>query len=148
MHFEGTFSVKAPREKVFDFLLDPEALSECLPDLQKLEVKSADEYKAVVRAGVSFVKGDFALNFRVPEKDRPSHAKLVANGTGIGSTVDLEAVMDLAEDDSGTTSMSWRAEARIGGRIASVGQRLIGGQAEKIVHNLFGSIQAKLESSQ
>lgn len=146
MHFEGTFTVKAPREKVFDFLLDPQKISSCLPDLQKLDVRSPDDYTAVVRAGISFIKGDFTMNFKVVEKNRPSHAKLVARGNGIGSTVDLETLMDMSENAPQSTSIKWAAEARVGGRIASVGQRLIGAQAEKIIKQLFDGIKAKLES--
>jgi carbon monoxide dehydrogenase subunit G len=143
MHFEGTFDVKAPRSTVYDFLLDPKKISGCMPDLQRLDVKSPDQFDAVVRAGVSFIKGDFTMHFRVAEKDPPGHAKLVAHGTGIGSTVDLETLLDLA-DANGGTSMKWSAEARVGGRIASVGQRLLNGQAEKIVKQLFECLQKQL----
>lgn len=146
MHFEGTFTVKAPRERVFEFLLDPKKISSCLPDLQKLDVKSDEEYMAIVKAGISFIKGEFTMNFKVVEKQPPTHAKLVARGSGIGSTVDLETVMDLTES-SGNTTMKWSAEARVGGRIASVGQRLIGSQAEKIVRQLFDCVKSKLEVS-
>jgi uncharacterized protein len=145
LHFEGTFVVKAPPSKVFDYLLDPQKISACMPDLQKLEVKSPDEFVAVVRAGVSFIKGDFTMHFTTKERDPPTHAKLVAHGTGIGSTVDLDTVLDITESQGGT-SMKWAAEARVGGRIASVGQRLLNGQAEKIVKELFGCLQRQLES--
>jgi carbon monoxide dehydrogenase subunit G len=143
MHFEGTFDVKAPREAVFDFLLDPQKISGCMPDLQSLDVRSSDDFIAVVRAGISFIKGDFSLHFTTKEKERPSHAKLVARGSGIGSTVDLETTIDLSVSGTGT-SMKWTAEARVGGRIASVGQRLLDGQAEKIIKELFGCLQKQL----
>jgi carbon monoxide dehydrogenase subunit G len=145
MHFEGTFSVKSKAAEVYGYLLDPNKLASCLPDLQQLDIKSTDEYVAVVKAGVSFIKGDFTMNFRVVEKNAPNHAKLTARGSGMGSTVDLEANMDLSES-GGQTSIRWSADAKVGGRIASVGQRLISGQAEKIVKELFSCIQGKLES--
>ena len=145
MHFDGTFQVKAPPNKVFDFILDPQKISACMPDLQKLEVKSPDEFTAVIRAGVSFIKGDFTMHFTTTERDPPAHAKLVAHGTGIGSTVDLDTVLDLAESQGGT-AMKWAADAKVGGRIASVGQRLLNGQAEKIVKQLFSCLQTQLES--
>jgi len=146
MHFEGTFEVKAQRKKVFDFVLNPRKISGCMPDLQKLDVSSPDDFVAVVKAGVSFIKGDFTMHFTIAEKDSPAHAKLVSHGTGIGSTVDLETTMDLAETQGGTR-MTWAADARVGGRIASVGQRLLGGQAEKIIKQLFGCLQKQLESA-
>ena len=146
MHFDGTFNVKASKEKVFTTILDPNQISQCMPDLQKLDVKSQDDFTAVVKAGVSFIKGDFILHFTVAEKTPSTHAKLLAHGTGIGSTVDLETVMELGDLEGGGTTMKWVAEAKVGGRIASVGQRLISGQAEKIIKQLFECLQGKLEA--
>jgi carbon monoxide dehydrogenase subunit G len=146
LHFEGTFDVKAPKEKVYSIIMDPNQISRCMPDLQKLEVKTADDFTAVVRAGVSFIKGDFSLHFVTVEKTPPTHAKLTARGSGIGSTVDMETVMDLSDSGSGGTSMKWTADAKIGGRIASVGQRLLNGQAEKIIKQLFDCLKTTLEA--
>jgi uncharacterized protein len=144
LHFEGTFNTKASKDKVYSFVLDPNQISQCMPDLQKLEVKSPDDFIAIVKAGVSFIKGDFTLHFTTVERTPPTHAKLNARGNGIGSTVDLETVMDFTDAPEGGTTMKWSAEAKIGGRIASVGQRLISGQAEKIVKSLFDCLQGKL----
>ncbi len=146
MHFEGEFTAKAPRKAVFDFLTDPHRISGCMPDLQSLEVKSRDDFTAVVKAGVSFIKGDFKMHFTTAEKQPPQHAKLLARGSGMGSTIDLETTMDLTES-KGLTTMKWAAEAKVGGRIASVGQRLLSGQAEKTIKQLFGCLQAQLEKA-
>jgi carbon monoxide dehydrogenase subunit G len=116
-----------------------------MPDLQSLEVRSPDDYSAVVRAGVSFIKGDFSLHFTVVEKNPPAHAKLLARGQGIGSTVDMETAMDLTETSDGGTAMKWVADAKVGGKLASLGQRLLDGQSEKIIRQLFTSLQQKLE---
>ncbi len=147
MHFEGVFDVKAPKEKVFGILTNPNEISQCMPDLQKLDVKSPDDFTVVVRAGVSFIKGDFTLHFNVAEKSAPTHAKLTARGTGIGSTVDMVTTMDISDAQQGGSSMKWAADAKVGGRIASLGQRLLEGQAEKIIGQLFECLQHKLESA-
>jgi len=127
-------------------MLDPKRLASCMPDLQELDVKSSDEFTVVVRTGVSFIKGDFIMNFKVAERIPSNHARLVARGSGMGSAIDLETSIDLSEFQGGT-DIKWQAEARIGGRIASVGQRLISGQAEKIVKQLFDCLGSKLESA-
>ena len=139
--------MKAPKETVFSMIQDPNQISQCMPDLQKLDIKSPDDFTAIIRAGVSFIKGDFNLHFTTVEKTPPTHAKLTAHGTGIGSTVDMETIMDLADAEGGGTAMKWSADAKIGGRIASVGQRLLNGQAEKIIKNLFECLQGKLEAA-
>jgi carbon monoxide dehydrogenase subunit G len=145
LHFEGTYSIGAPKDKVFDLLTDPNQISKCMPDLQKLEVKSKDEFMVVVRAGVAFIKGDFKLNFNVAERVPPTHAKLVARGSGMGSAIDLQATMDLKDEGASGTNMKWSAEAMVGGRIASVGQRLLNSQAEKIIKQLFDCLESRFK---
>ncbi len=144
MHFEGVFEVRAPTERVFSTILDPKSFSGCLPDVQKLEINSPDEFTAVVRAGVSFIKGDLTLNFKTVEKSPTKSAKVLAHGTGMGSTIDIEMTVNLSESDAGT-AMAWTADAKVGGRIASIGQRMINGQAEKLVKGVFDCLRAKLE---
>lgn len=127
--------------------MDPNQISQCMPDLQSLEVRSPDDYTAVVRAGVSFIKGDFSLRFTVVDRNPPAHARLMARGTGMGSTVDMETAVDLTESPNGGTTMKWAADAKVGGKLASLGQRLLDGQSEKIIRQLFSSLQQKLEST-
>ncbi len=145
MHFEGTIEVAAPRKRVFAAVTDPNRVARCIPDLKKLEVRSADEFDAVVKVGVSFVRGDFALVFRTVEKQAPSRVKLTAHGTGLGSAVDVSMETYLADTPSGGTSMKWSAEAQVSGKIASLGQRLVQSQAEKIIRQLFDCLRGKLE---
>jgi carbon monoxide dehydrogenase subunit G len=145
MHFEGTFDIKSPRQKVWEFLSIPDNLAKCLPDVQKFEVIAPDRFKATVKAGVGFIKGTFNIEVSMHDMQPPTHAKLVVRGTGVGSSVDIEASMDLSDLPDGGTRMTWKADAKVGGLIASVGHRLLEGAAQKIVSNLFASIKKQLE---
>ena len=53
--------------------------------------------------------------------------------------------LDLSEAD-GKTKMDWKADAKVGGKLGSMGQRLIGGQAQKIIKELFDNLEKKLSS--
>ena len=145
MHFEGTFDVKAPRQKVWEFISIPENVAKCLPDLQKLEVLAPDRFKASIKAGVGFIKGTFNFEFTMFDMQPPTHAKLSAHGSGTGNTVDLETAIDLSDLPDGGTRMAWKADAKVGGLIASVGQRLLEGAAQKVVSNLFACLKKQLE---
>ena len=145
MNFNGTFEVKVPKDKVFDVLMTPEKLTSCIPGFKSLSVTSPNEFSVVVRAGVAFIKGDFNIKFKVVESVPSDHAKLVGNGTGLGGTLDIEAVMDLSEND-GLTTMSWTADTKIGGKLGSIGQRVIGSQSRKMIDELFSSLKDKLLS--
>ena len=87
MHFEGTFTTKAPAEKVFELLLNPNEISKCLPDLQSVDVKSEDKFDAAVKIGVGPIKGNFTFHLTVVEKEPPKHARLKAQGSGSGSKI-------------------------------------------------------------
>lgn len=137
--------VSASRERVFQAVTDPEEVARCMPELQKLDVKSADEFDAVVRVGVSLVRGDFLLHFRTTEKSALNRVKLVAHGTGLGSALDVEMATELSDSPSGGTSMRWTAEAQVSGKLASLGQRLIQSQAEKTIRQFFDCLRGRLE---
>ncbi len=145
MKFEGTFTVKAPPEKVFSFLMGPNAMAKCLPDVQSMEAQAPDKFRAKVKTGVGFIKGTFDFQFVYSEQKAPSHAKLTGHGTGSGSAVDMESIMDLSGTADGGTEMKWVADARISGLIAGVGSRLIDSAAKKIITQLFDSVRAELE---
>ncbi len=144
MHFDGYVEVGAPQSRVFEMLSDPKQMAACMPDLQRVEVKSADDFEAVVRVGVSFIRGDFVLRFRTAERRAPYRLKLGAHGTGLGSAIDMEITADLSPSGAGGTSMRWTAEANVSGKIASLGQRLMESQAERIIKQFFDCFRQKL----
>jgi uncharacterized protein len=145
LHFEGVFTVASPREKVFAMVTDPDQMARCMPDLRKLEVKSNDEFVAVVGTGISLVRGDISLHFRTVEKSPSARAKMVAHGTGLGSAIDVEMVTELTDVEGGRTAMRWTADANVSGKLASLGQGLIKSQAERIIRELFDCLRGKLE---
>ena len=144
MHFEGMFDTKSEPKELFGTLLDPKQLSGCMPGLQKLDVKSSDEFTVVVRAGISFIRGDFTIRFNIAERREPAHAKLTGRGTGMGSALEIEAVMDIAPKEKGS-SMKWAADARVAGMIASLGLWLLEGQAEKTIREMFDCVRKRFE---
>ena len=144
MDFNGTFTVKAPASEVYKFILDPKKLGGCIPGFKELSVVSPDEFNVVVRAGVAFIKGDFKINMKIMEKEEPKYAKITGNGQGLGGTLDLEATINLKEEN-GEAYMEWKADAKVGGKIASLGQRMIGRQAEKIITELFEGIKKNFQ---
>lgn len=144
MDFNGTFEVSSPKEKVFAYVMDPNKISGCIPGLKEIEVKNSDDYTVLVRAGISFIKTDFKLHFTIIEKQEPTHAKLQASGTGSGGSLDLVTVMDLSDGEGGKTVMKWSANANVGGKLAGLGQRLMKGQAEKMITQMFDCLKSKL----
>jgi carbon monoxide dehydrogenase subunit G len=143
MHFDGTFEVKAPREKLYNLLMDPNQVSSCMPGFKGIEITSPEDYTIVLKVGVAFIKTEVKMHMLVKEAQSPSHAKLVGSGVSSSGNLDMEVTADLAEEN-GQTTMKWAAEANVSGKLASMGQRMITGQAEKIIKNMFDCLKTKV----
>lgn len=147
MEFEGEFQVRAPVEVVFRTFLNPEEIRGCMPDLQQLEVYDQDHYRTVVKAGVGFIKGTFDFDVRVVEREEPRRARLKAQGKGPGSGVNVDSSVEL-EDTGNGTRMRWQAEAKVLGKLASVGARLLRSTTEKQVNQFFDCVRSLLEAGE
>src|SRR4029434_2349961 len=82
MKLEGSYEVKAPRQKVWSAFLDPETLRKAIPGCEKLEMIGPDEYKATLKIGVGAVKGTFEGKVRLSDKKPSDSYRLAAEGSG------------------------------------------------------------------
>ncbi|MDR7484432.1 MAG: carbon monoxide dehydrogenase subunit G [Armatimonadota bacterium] len=145
LHFQGSLAIHAPRDRVWAFLTDPRAVARCLPDVQRLEVLEEGTFKATVRVGVGFIKGDFAFDVAMADLHPPVRAVLTGRGGGLGSAVDVRSTIGLADGEGGATRLDWTADVVVSGTIASVGARVLRSTVEKKAGELFACLKAQLE---
>jgi carbon monoxide dehydrogenase subunit G len=146
LRFEGRTDVRAPRERVWGVLTDPQAMSTCLPDVQQLDVLGEGRFRAVVRVGVGFIKGNFAFDVTMSDLRPPAHAVLAGRGGGLGSAVDVRSVVDLVDGPGGGTTVQWTADVVISGPLATVGGRVLNNAVEKKAGELFDCLKARVEA--
>jgi len=146
MHFEGHVPIKASREKVWAFVVDPEQVGQCGPGVESIEVVDASHFKVVAKVGIGFISARFNVNMEFAELTEPDRALIKAHGQAPGSAVDATASMDLSDDGTGGTIMDWVADVNLSGTLASVGARLIEGTANKMIGQTFDCMKTKLEA--
>ncbi len=146
MHFEGTVDIGSPRDRVWAFVTDPERVSRCGPDVQRVDVIDPTHFKVVARAGVGPIRTTFALDVVFSELRAPDHASVRARGQAPGSAVEMTNTFELADGASGRTTMRWTSDVTVSGMIASVGARLMQGAADKITQQVFACIKEQLEA--
>jgi carbon monoxide dehydrogenase subunit G len=145
MKFEGRAEIKAPREAVYAFLIDPIRVGSCGPGVESVEMVDDTHFTARAKVGVGFISAKFVVHAEFAELEEPSRAVIKARGQAPGSAVDATATMVLTQVGEETV-MDWNADVNIAGTIASVGARLIEGTANKMIAQTFDCIQAKLEA--
>ena len=146
MKIEGSYDLPAPRARVWQALLDPTQISKAIPGCEKLEASGSDEYKATLKVGVGAVKGTFEGKVRLSDKEPPTRYKMAVEGSGAPGFVRGEARMELSEVEGGTR-IAYSADVQIGGLIAGVGQRMLGGVAKMMVDQFFSNVAEQLQGS-
>jgi len=146
MRFEGSVPIKASREKVWAFVIDPEQVGQCGPGVEKIEVVDATHFKATAKVGIGFISARFNVNMEFAEQEPPDRALIKAHGQAPGSAVDATAQMTLSDGPDGGTRMDWSADVAIAGSLASLGARLIEGTANKMIGQTFDCMKTKLEA--
>jgi len=136
MKLEGSYDVPAPRAKVWDVFLNPKQLRKAIPGCEKLEALGDDEYKATLKIGVAAVKGTFEGKVRLLDKKPPESYRLAAEGSGGPGFVRADTVITLTDIEGGTR-VSYSADVQIGGLIAGVGQRMLGGVSKMMADQFF-----------
>ena len=138
MDLTGEYRIPATREKVWEALNDPEILKQCIDGCQELNKDSDTEFSAKVTAKVGPVKAKFAGKVVLSELDPPNGYTISGEGQGgVAGFAKGGADVKLA-DDGGETVLSYKAKAEVGGKLASVGSRLVEGVAKKQADDFFG----------
>jgi len=146
MKLEGEVTIQAPRERVWDFLMDIEGMSVCVPGLESLETVEPDRlYRATASVGLGTVKVKFDADVEWLELERPSRALMKGHGTAPGSAGDVTAEMVLSDGPDGSTRLAWWADVMVSGTIASLASRLMGSVTKKLTTSFFDCVKKKVE---
>ncbi len=147
MHFEGNVTIDASREKVWEFLTDPNGVSQCVPGLESLEIiEPKQKFRAVAAIGLGSVKARFKTDVEWVDLDPPNVAKMKAHGTAPGSVMDTTSEMVLSDGPDGVTELKWSADITIRGTIASLAARMMGSVTQKLTNAFFECVRKKIEA--
>lgn len=144
----GSIELNGSLEHVFKKLLDPIVLTECIMGCQSMELIEEGKYRADLSVGIAAVKGKYDAFITVEDVQAPHHFKLVVHGEGGPGIVDAEGIIDLTALDDSRTNLSYTYNAEVGGKVAAVGQRMLGGVAKLLIGDFFKKIKKNLESEQ
>ena len=141
MKIEGSYMFNAPRQRVWDLLLDPKIMAQCMPGCEAMNEVAPDRYETVMKVGVASVKGTYKGKVAIKDKQPPAHYVLSGEGSGGPGFMQGDVVIDLQESN-GQTKLIYSTEPKIGGLIASVGQRMLNGVAKLMADQFFKKVES------
>jgi uncharacterized protein len=148
MKLSGSTMLHAPAEQIFNSMQDPGFLVRTIPGCQQLKVLGPDEYQMTINAGVASIKGTYLGNVQMVDPVPPQAYTLKASAQSAVGTVDADARISLEDRGHGETELRYDADARIGGTIAGVGQRVLTGVARKMAGEFFAAVDRELTNGE
>ncbi|MDR7079350.1 carbon monoxide dehydrogenase subunit G [Neobacillus niacini] len=140
MNLEGEAKFSMDVNQLWDSLLDEEILKKVIPGCHELVLKENGEYDVVLKLGVAAVKGEYIGKVKIEGVDKPNYYILHASGSGSPGHVEAQMHCRIFEMEGGSR-LEWKCDAVIGGTIASVGNRVLGGVAKFLAGKFFKDIQ-------
>jgi carbon monoxide dehydrogenase subunit G len=145
MQMSETRQIAASPAEVYAALLDPDMLIKCVPGATEVTGSAEEGFEATVVQKVGPVKATFkgqvTMTDMVPDKS------IKISGEGKGGAAGFAkggADVTLVAKDGGT-ELSYDVEAKVGGKLAQLGSRIIDGFAKKMADQFFNNLQESLE---
>ena len=146
MKVTGTSTLAADRATVYAALNDPAVLVRSIPGCQRLEALGGDAFAMTVAAGVGSIKGVYDGQVRLADHQEPGSFTLHAQGAGAAGTIGAEVAVTLVDTPGGGTSLTYDADATVGGMIGGVGQRMLTGVSKRMADEFFRNVEGLLSS--
>ncbi|MEX5719381.1 SRPBCC family protein [Geodermatophilus maliterrae] len=144
MNLDGSAVLHGSPDRVWAALTDPEVLARTIPGCGSLQRVGDDEYRMDVTVGVGAIRGTYAGEVRLTDQQPPSSYVMHASGAGAPGNLRAKVAIELVPSDAGTTTLTYSADAVVGGPVAGVGQRMITGVAKRMAGQFFTAIDAEL----
>jgi hypothetical protein len=145
---DGRIEIGAPARAVWDTIIDPVSLSACVPGVQ--DVRRVDErtFEGSISASVGPMESDFSFTSRINRADFPADLEVETSGTDTLTKSTLVAVVhaSLEEVDATTTRLVYRADVRISGRLAILGDMILRATAGAIIGEVAKCLRTRLEA--
>ncbi len=144
-----TFSVQAPIEEVWAFLMDPQRVVACMPGAQLDEVMDERTFLGNMKVKVGPVVATYRGKVQFTEIDDAAHViQMTAEGTETsGGSARGTMSSRLLRLEGGGTEVVAEAKAEVTGRVAQFGRGMIQGVSQQLFRQFSAAVTERLESA-
>ena len=137
LEFSGSPAIAAPRERVWERLMDPHFVAQSAPGVESVEAVDPTHFKVISGFGVGSIRVRFTMDVELFDIDPGKSAQMRVRGKAPGSAIDVVSNLRVDDAGSGGTQLNWSASSEVSGTVASVGARLMEGTARKLTEQFW-----------
>jgi carbon monoxide dehydrogenase subunit G len=149
MEVSGSHKIHAPRQQVFQALLNPEVLKNSIPGCESAEFvlspKGVQELKLTVSPNIPGLKGPYTVFVVTGEVIEPSRVTLIAEPTSSMGSIKATCVTDLTDDPVGT-NLNYNANAEMEGKIAAIPSMILKSGVKSALDQFFKNFEKQVSS--
>ena len=139
MQLKGQKSIEASPEVCFRLLTDPAVLVRTMPGLKRMEPMGDGTYQADMEMGVAAIRGRYSGTLAMQDIVPNTSYRMVMDGQGPGGFVNVNLSVQFVPQEA-SCNVVYEGEAKVGGTVAGVGQRMLSGVATFIMNQFFGNV--------
>jgi uncharacterized protein len=146
MKIKNSFTLNAPLQEVWDFLLNVEEMSKCIPGVEGIEMIDERTYRGVLGMKIGPISAKFQGVVTFIEIESPTRlvAEIKADDKASSSNIKATFISELEAIDK-TTKINYQVDLNLRGRLAQFGSAVVQGTAKKMTSQFGRCVQKSLD---
>ena len=145
LKISGKAKFKESSHAIWEALHSEKVLRYAIPGCQSFTLNDEGEYDINLKLGIAVIKGEYIGKACIEDVEEPTQFRLMALGCGKQGVVDMQINFMIEPLRDGCQVM-WECDAKFGGMIAKVGNRVMGVIAKFLAENFFKGLQKQLHA--
>ena len=143
MKLNGNYRFNVPQERLWDALMDPGVVGQCLPGVHSFKNIGTDRYEIQIALKVGVVLDTYKGTLELADKAPPVSYRMIVNGSGPRTNLTGEGSISLEPSEDGATTLTFDGDVKVTGVLARVGQRLMTTVANRGINRFFECLSSK-----
>jgi hypothetical protein len=145
MRVEGTKTLNAPRDAVWEVLNDPTRMAKTMPGVESFDVIDDRRWRANIKIPLGLGGLRMTVDLEKIEEREPEFARMNIRGNGVGAIMNMSTAFTL-NDAGAATDMKWEADIKIAGPVGAMGQRVLQPIVNQQVSNVLSALEREVQT--
>jgi len=145
MKIKGKHLLPTDIATLWPMLQDEDVLARISPGVSDIKKLGEDEYQAISQVSIGPVRGSFEGKLTLKDKVENETMTLVLEQQSKIGNAEASILMNLTPEGDGQTLLTYTGTAKMSGKLATMGQRILGGVVSTLSKQVFKELEKVIE---